>query len=166
MGVGVVRGVTAPGFEHVLEVVGDEVEGHEQEEDGHRKASKDFGALEAVDFGLALNCHREWFECRVTYPKGWRMLDRFHTSKLQNTSTPTQIVALIASKKMRCERAVMASEPCALQRTYAATRAWHRHHPKRVVCSLDMLLHASLNVGTGREAGIARGALGGGSRKI
>ncbi len=57
------------------------------------------------------------------YPKGWRMLERFHTSKLQKTSTTTQIVALMASKNMRCDSAVRARDPCALYRTYAATSA-------------------------------------------
>lgn len=87
------------------------------------------------------------------------MLERFHTSKLQNTSTTTQIVALMASKNIKCERAVNASDPSALYRTYAATSAWHKHHVILVVCSFDMLFHASTNVGIGREAGSASGAL-------
>jgi hypothetical protein len=93
------------------------------------------------------------------------MLERFHTSKLQKTSTTTQIVALMASKNIRCDSAVNARDPSALYKTYAATNAWHKHHAIRVVCSFDMLFHASLNVGTGRDAGSASGALGGGSRK-
>ena len=93
------------------------------------------------------------------------MLARFQTSKLPKTSTTTHRVAPRASKRMRCERAVMASEPRALHSVKAATRAWHRHHEMRVCCSLDRLLRHSLNVGTGNEAGSARGALGGGSRK-
>lgn len=34
-------------------------------------------------------------------PNGWRIEERFQTSKLWNTSTTTQIVAEIASKNMR-----------------------------------------------------------------
>lgn len=97
-------------------------------------------------------------------PNGWRMELRFQASKLQNTSTPTQMVALIASKKMRWERAVRARDPAALYTTYVATSAWQRHHTSRVVCSRDMLCHASLNVGMGRDAGSANGALGAGSK--
>lgn len=47
MGMWMVRGVGAEGFEDVFEIVGDEVEAHEEEEDGHGEAGKDFGALEA-----------------------------------------------------------------------------------------------------------------------
>lgn len=94
------------------------------------------------------------------------MEDRFHTSKLQRTSTTTQMVADIASKKMRWESAVRANDPAAEYKTYIATRTWHAHQDIRVVCSFDMLVHASLNVGMGSEAGSARGARGGGSRKI
>lgn len=97
-------------------------------------------------------------------PNGCRMLDRFQTSKLQNTSTTTHIVALIASKNIKWDNAVIAREPPALYRTYAATMAWTKHQPSLMVCSLDMLCHASLNVGTGREAGNASGARGAGSR--
>ncbi len=35
-------------FEDVLEVVGDEVEAHEEEEDGHGEASKDFGSFKSI----------------------------------------------------------------------------------------------------------------------
>ena len=56
-------------------------------------------------------------------PNGWRIEDRFQTSKLQRTSTTTQIVADMASKKIRCESAVRASDPAAEYRTYIATRA-------------------------------------------
>jgi len=45
--VGVVRSVRAEGFEKVLQVVGDEVEAHEDEEDGHAEAGDDLGALKA-----------------------------------------------------------------------------------------------------------------------
>ena len=99
-------------------------------------------------------------------PKGCRIDDRFHTSKLQNTSMATHIVAEMASKNIRCERAVRANEPCELYSTYPAIRAWQRHHPPRVVCSIDILRHDSFSVGMGREAGRASGARGGGSRKI
>jgi hypothetical protein len=99
-------------------------------------------------------------------PKGWRIEERFHTSKLQRTSTVTQIVADIASKKMRWERAVRARDPAAEYRTYIATRAWQAHQAIRVVCSFDLLVHASFKVGIGREAGSASGARGGGSVKI
>ena len=93
------------------------------------------------------------------------MLARFQTSKLPKTSTTTHRVAPRASNRMRCDRAVMAREPHALHSVKAATRAWHRHHETRVRCSLDRLFRHSLNVGTGNDAGSARGALGGGSRK-
>ena len=46
-------------------------------------------------------------------PKGCRMEERFQTSKLQPTSTTTQIVALMASKNIRCDKAVSAREPSA-----------------------------------------------------
>jgi hypothetical protein len=45
-------------------------------------------------------------------------------------------------------------------------RQWQAHHAIRVVWSRDMDVHASRKVGIGREAGRARGARGGGSRKI
>lgn len=44
-------------------------------------------------------------------PKGCRIEERFHTSKLQKTSTTTHMVADTASKKTRCESAVRAREP-------------------------------------------------------
>ncbi len=47
VGVRVVGFVGAEGLEHVFEVVGDEVEAHEEEEDGHGEAGEDFGAFEA-----------------------------------------------------------------------------------------------------------------------
>jgi len=56
-------------------------------------------------------------------PKGCRIEERFQTSKLQSTSTATQIVADTASKNMRWERAVRARDPAAEYRTYIATRA-------------------------------------------
>lgn len=56
-------------------------------------------------------------------PKGWRIDERFHTSKLQSTSTATQMVADMASKNMRWESAVRARDPAAEYRTYIATRA-------------------------------------------
>lgn len=99
-------------------------------------------------------------------PKGCRIEERFHTSKLQSTSTVTQIVADMASKKMRWERAVRARDPAAEYRTYIATRAWQAHQAIRVVCSFDLLVQASVKVGIGRDAGSARGARGGGSVKI
>ena len=43
----VVRGVLAQFLEHVLQVVGDEVHAHEEEEHAHREAGEDFGALES-----------------------------------------------------------------------------------------------------------------------
>lgn len=46
-------------------------------------------------------------------PKGWRIEDRFQTSKLERMSITTQIMADMASKNMRWERAVRASEPAA-----------------------------------------------------
>jgi hypothetical protein len=75
-------------------------------------------------------------------------------------------MADMASKKMRWERAVRASDPAAEYRTYIATRAWQAHQAIRVVCSFDLLVHASFKVGIGREAGRASGARGGGSVKI
>jgi hypothetical protein len=42
----VVRAVGAEGFENVFEVVGDEIETHEEEEDGHGEASEHFCAFE------------------------------------------------------------------------------------------------------------------------
>ena len=45
-------------------------------------------------------------------------------------------------------------------------RQWQAHHAIRVVCSFDMDVQASRNVGIGRDAGRASGARGGGSRKI
>ncbi len=56
-------------------------------------------------------------------PNGCRIEERFHTSKLQSTSTATQIVAATASKKIRWESAVRARDPAAEYRTYIATRA-------------------------------------------
>ena len=41
----VVRAVGAEGFENVFEVVGDEIETHEEEENGHGKASEHFCAF-------------------------------------------------------------------------------------------------------------------------
>src|SRR5271163_1423610 len=79
-------------------------------------------------------------------PNGCLMEDRFQTSKLQDTSTTTHMVALIASKNMRWDRAVRASEPAAEYKTYAATKAWHAHQNILVVCSLDILFQASLKV--------------------
>jgi len=99
-------------------------------------------------------------------PKGCRIEERFHTSKLQRTSTATQIVADMASKNIRWERAVRARDPAAEYRTYIATRAWQAHQAIRLVCSFDLLVHASFRVGIGSEAGSASGARGGGSVKI
>ena len=48
-------------------------------------------------------------------PKGWRIEERFHTSKLPRTSTTTQSMAPRESKSMRWERAVRARESSALQ---------------------------------------------------
>ena len=48
-------------------------------------------------------------------PKGWRIEERFHTSKLPSTSTTTQSMAPRESKRMRWERAVRARESSALQ---------------------------------------------------
>lgn len=42
----VVGFVGAEAFENMLEVVRDEVEAHEEEEDGHGEAREDFGAFE------------------------------------------------------------------------------------------------------------------------
>jgi len=47
----------------------------------------------------------------LSSPKGCRIEERFQTSKLQKTSTTTQMVAEMASKKMRWESAVKAREP-------------------------------------------------------
>ncbi len=49
-------------------------------------------------------------------PKGCRIEERFHTSKLPRMSTTTQSMAPKESKRMRCERAVRARDPSALQR--------------------------------------------------
>ncbi len=76
------------------------------------------------------------------------------------------MIAEIASKKIRWERAVRAREPAAEYSTYIATSMWHAHQTIRVVCSFDLLVHASLYVGIGSDAGSASGARGGGSRKI
>jgi hypothetical protein len=102
-------------------------------------------------------------------PNGCRILLRFQTSKLQKISTATQILALIASKNIRWDSAVIAREPEAEYKTYAATKAWQKHHRMRRRWDFDIVAvdcQASLSVGTGREAGRARGARGGGSRKI
>lgn len=98
-------------------------------------------------------------------PNGCRMEERFHTSKLWKTSTTTHIVADIASKKIRCDNAVRAKDPPAVYCTYAAIDAWQAHQTILCVCSLDIDARASLKVGIGRDAGRARGARGGGSRK-
>lgn len=99
-------------------------------------------------------------------PKGCRIDERFQTSKLLRTSTTTHMVAETASKNMRWDRAVSANEPSAEYNTYMATSAWHAHQAILIVCSLDLLAHASLSVGIGSDAGNASGARGGGSRKI
>lgn len=99
-------------------------------------------------------------------PKGCRIEDRFHTSKLQSTSTVTQIVADMASKKMRWESAVRARDPAAEYKTYIATRAWQAHQAIRIDCSFDLLVHASFKVGIGRDAGRPSGVREGGSVKI
>ena len=57
-------------------------------------------------------------------PKGCRIEERFQTSKLPRMSTTTQSIAPKESKRMRCERAVRASEPSALQRIEAAMHMW------------------------------------------
>lgn len=41
------RSVGADRFEGVLEIVGDEIEAHKEEEDGHCESGKDFCALQA-----------------------------------------------------------------------------------------------------------------------
>jgi hypothetical protein len=99
-------------------------------------------------------------------PNGCLIEERFQTSKFPRTSTTTHIVADIASKKIRWDKAVSARDPAAEYRTYMATSAWHAHHAILVVCSFDLLAQASLYVGIGRDAGSAKGARGGGSRKI
>ena len=60
----------------------------------------------------------------------------------------------------------MANEPSEFQSVRAAIAMWNTLHQKRMVWLLVMLRVHSLNVGTGRELGRARGALGAGSRKI
>jgi len=45
-------------------------------------------------------------------------------------------------------------------------RPWQKHQVMRMVCSRDIDVQASEKVGMGREAGRAKGARGGGSRKI
>jgi hypothetical protein len=67
---------------------------------------------------------------------------------------------------MRWDSAVRARDPSAEYRTYMATSAWQAHHAILVVCSFDLLVHASLYVGIGKDAGRASGARDGGSRKI
>ncbi len=47
MAVAVVRFMRSHALEHVLQVVGDEIQAHEEEEDGHGETGEDFGALEA-----------------------------------------------------------------------------------------------------------------------
>lgn len=89
--------------------MGEEVEAHEEEEDGHGEADEDFGAFEpggwgCVSLGLLAkekeNWGGAWFvkrEMAWTYPKGWRIVLRFQTSKFPRTSTPAQRKAPMAS---------------------------------------------------------------------
>jgi len=54
-GGGVGRRGAGEGGEEVRGVVGEEVEAHEEEEDGHGEADEDFGAFETVREGVGVS---------------------------------------------------------------------------------------------------------------